>query len=75
MINLMIMCLPFAYIEPSAISYVVQAVAGTLIGLGAVVSLFVAYWKRKSAKLLNLDQNEKREVEEDIVIGAGEPKK
>lgn len=49
-----------AYIDPSAVTYVIQAVAAVFIALGAVVTVFrhkiYAFFKGNSKK------NEKREI-------------
>lgn len=49
-----------AYIDPSAVTYVIQAVAAVFIALGAVVTVFrhkiIAFFKKNSKK------NTKREI-------------
>lgn len=57
----------FAYIDPSVTTYAVQVIAGVAVALGAVVGL---YWRRAKKKVqdkLGIDENAKKEVEEDIV--------
>ena len=43
-----------AYIDPSAVTYVIQAVAGVLIALGAAFTIFrhkiLAFFKKKDEK-------------------------
>lgn len=58
----------FAYIEPSAVSYVIQAVAGIAIILGTVVGIVLTFLKRRAAKLLAMEEINKKEMEEDIII-------
>ena len=58
----------FAYLDPSVVTYVIQAIAGIVIAGSAV---FVVVWTRarkKIAKKLNIDENKNKEVEEDIVV-------
>ena len=57
-----------AYVDPSVISYIVQAVAGVLITLGAVAGVVVSYLRKRARKLLALQQQNNKEVEQDIVI-------
>ena len=50
----------FAYIDPSAVTYVIQAVAAVFIALGAVATVFrhkIAAFFRKNTK-----KGEKREI-------------
>lgn len=57
----------FAYIDPSVMTYTVQIVAGIAVAVGAVVSV---YWRRAKKKVqdkLGIDENAKKEVEEDII--------
>lgn len=57
-----------AYVDPSVMTYVIQAVAGIVIAVGAAVGI---YWRKAKKKLndkLGIDENAKKEVEEDIVI-------
>ena len=56
-----------AYIDPSAVTYVVQAAAGIVIALGAVVGI---YWRRAKKKLndkMGVDLDKNKEVESDEV--------
>lgn len=57
-----------AYVDPSVISYIIQAVAGVLITLGAVAGVVISFLRKRARKLLALQQQEKKEVEEEIVI-------
>lgn len=64
-----------AYIDPSAVTYVIQAIAAVFIALGAVVTVFrhkiMAFFKRNSKK------SAKREIhmKEDDNADGGEDKK
>lgn len=56
-----------AYIDPSVMTYAIQAVAGIVVAVGAVVGI---YWRRAKKKInnkLGIDEQVKKEVEEDII--------
>ena len=57
-----------AYLDPSVLTYVIQAVAGAVIAIGAVAGI---YWRRAKKKLnekLGVDENRNKEVETDEII-------
>ena len=57
----------FASIDPSVMTYVIQAVSGIVIALGAVAGI---YWRRAKKKLnekLDIDENKNKEVESDDI--------
>ncbi len=57
-----------AYIDPSTTTYIVQAVAGIAIAIGA---FFIVYWrkaKHKIADKLHIDENANKEVEDEIRV-------
>lgn len=57
-----------AYIDPSVMTYAVQAIAGVVIAVGAVVAVM---WRRAKKKLetkLGLEERSKKEVEDDIQL-------
>lgn len=57
-----------AYIDPSVMTYVIQAVAGIVIAVGAAVGI---YWRKARKKIndkLGIDENAKKEVEDDLEI-------
>lgn len=56
-----------AYIDPSTTTFVIQAVAGVAIAVGAAV---VVYWRKAKKKVmdkLGIDENAKKEVESDDI--------
>jgi hypothetical protein len=56
-----------AYIDPSVMTYMIQAVAGIVIAIGAVVGI---YWRRTRNKIRNklgMDENQGKEVESDEI--------
>ena len=58
----------FAYVDPSVMTYTIQAGAGAIIALGAVIGVTWRIMKKKTQKVLKIDENQKKEVEEDIQI-------
>ena len=58
----------FAYIDPSVMSYTVQAIAGVAIALGVVVGVFWRKVKKGTNKVLRRDENAGKEVEEEITM-------
>lgn len=57
-----------AYIDPSVMTYLIQAIAGVVIAVGAVVGI---YWRKAMKKInnrLNIDENRNKEVESDEII-------
>ena len=57
-----------AYIDPSVMSYAVQAVAGILIASGVVFGVVWRKLKRKAQKTLHIDENAGKEVEADLEV-------
>lgn len=56
-----------AYIDPSVMTYVIQAVAGVAVAAGAGIGF---YWRKARKKLhdkLGTDENKNKEVESDEV--------
>ena len=58
----------FAYIDPSVMSYTVQAIAGVAIALGVVFGVVWRKIKRGTNKVLRRDENVGKEVEGEIEI-------
>ena len=57
----------FAYVDPSVMSYTVQAIAGAAIALGVVFGVVWRKFKQGANKALGRDENAGKEVEEDVV--------
>ena len=57
-----------AYVDPSVMTYTIQAVAGAIIALGAVIGVTWRIMKKKTQKVLKIDENAKKEMEEDVQI-------
>ena len=64
-----------AYIDPSVMTYTIQVVAGVVVAVGAVVGVYWRKAKKKVQNKLGIDENAKKEVEEDIVVLSDEEKK
>ena len=57
-----------AYIDPSVMTYSIQAIAGIAVAIGAVATVFWRRAKKKVSDKLGLDDVSKKEVEEEIVL-------
>ena len=57
-----------AYIDPSVTTYIIQAVAGLVIAVGAVVAVYFRRAKKKINDKLGIDENRNKEVESDDII-------
>ena len=65
-----------AYVDPSVMSYAVQAVAGVLIASSVVFGVVWRKVKRNAQKALHIDENAGKEVEADLEVSpdvAGAP--
>ena len=57
-----------AYIDPSVVTYIIQAVAGIAIAIGAAVGIYWRKAKRKINEKLGVDENKNKEIESDDII-------
>ncbi len=57
-----------AYIDPSVMTYVIQAVAGVAIAVGAALGIYFRKAKKKMQDKLGIDENAGKEVESDEII-------
>lgn len=57
-----------AYIDPSVMTYMIQAVAGIVIAVGAVAGIYFRRAKKKMSDKLGIDENRNKEVESDEII-------
>ena len=57
-----------AYIDPSVTTYVIQAVAGIVVALGAAVGIYFRRAKKKVSDKLGIDENRNKEVETDEIV-------
>ena len=57
-----------AYIDPSVMTYAIQAIAGIVIAIGAAVGIYFRKAKKKVSEKLGIDENRNKEVESDEVV-------
>ena len=57
-----------AYIDPSVMTYIIQAVAGIIIAVGAVVGIYWRKARKKVSDTLGIDENRNKEVESDEIL-------
>lgn len=57
-----------AYIDPSVMTYAIQAIAGIAIAVGAAVGMYFRSAKKKINQKLGVDENKNKEVESDDII-------
>lgn len=63
-----------AYVDPSVSSYLIQAIAGIVVAVGAFVAI---YWRRAKKKVqdkLGIDENARKEKEEAVQVFDSENK-
>lgn len=64
-----------AYVDPSVMSYTVQAIAGVAIAFGVIFGVVWRRVKKGAKKALNIDENAGKEVEEELSVKAEDSKK
>ena len=66
---LMIFTMPaaHAYIDPSATTYMIQAIAGIVIAVGSVGIIFWRRAKKKLKDTVGIDSDKNKETEEEVV--------
>jgi len=57
-----------AYIDPSVMTYLIQAIAGIVIAAGVAIGIYFHRAKKKLNEKLNIDENRNKEVESDEII-------
>ncbi len=57
-----------AYIDPSVTTYLIQAIVGVVVAVGAVIGIYIRKAKKKINQTLNIDENKGKEVEADEII-------
>ena len=55
------------YIDPSVTTYLIQAIAGVVVAVGAVVGIYFRKAKKKVNEKLGIDENKNKEVETDEI--------
>ena len=53
------------YIDPSVMTYAIQAIAGVIIAVGAFLGIYLRKAKKKLNNKLGIDENRNKEVETD----------
>ncbi len=56
------------YIDPSVMTYAIQAIAGIVIAIGAFVGIYFRKAKKKINNKLGIDENRNKEVESDEIV-------
>ena len=56
----------FAYIDPSVMTYTIQAVAGVAVALSAVAGVALRRGRKVFVRILDIDENSKKEYEPDV---------
>ncbi len=56
------------YIDPSVMTYAIQAIAGIAIAIGATVGIVYRKAKKKVSNKLGIDENKNKEVETDEIV-------
>lgn len=56
------------YLDPSVMTYAIQAIAGVVIAIGAVAGIYWRKTKKKVSDKLGIDENKNKEVEGDDII-------
>lgn len=62
------------YLDPSVMTYAIQVVAGVIVAAGAVVGIYWRKAKKKVQNKLGIDENAKKEVEDDVIETVEEEK-
>ena len=57
-----------AYIDPSVMTYAIQAIAGIAIAIGAAVGIYFRKIRKKVNEKLGVDENKNKEVETDEIM-------
>ena len=63
------------YIDPSVMTYAIQAIVGIVIAIGAFVGIYYRKAKKKINNKLGRDENKNKEVETDEIIVKDEASK
>ncbi len=58
----------FAYIDPSVMTYAIQAVAGIVIALGAALGVYFRRARRKISEKMHIEESKNKEFESDDII-------
>lgn len=56
------------YIDPSVMTYAIQAIAGIVIAVGAFIGIYFRKAKKKINDKMGIDENRNKEVESDEIV-------
>ena len=56
------------YVDPSVVTYGIQAIAGVVIAVGAVAAILWRKAKKKVTKALKIEENSKKEEDAEITL-------
>ncbi|QOS67176.1 hypothetical protein GS424_011615 [Eggerthella guodeyinii] len=56
----------YAYVDPSVMTYAIQAFAGVAVALGAVAGVALRRTRKMLFKVLNIDENARKDVEPEV---------
>ncbi|MBO5852327.1 MAG: hypothetical protein J6Q74_00760 [Clostridia bacterium] len=56
------------YVDPSVVTYGIQALAGVIVAVGAVAAILWRKAKKKVSNALKLEENSKKEQDEEITL-------
>ena len=56
------------YIDPSVMTYAIQAIAGIVVAVGAFIGIYYRKAKKKVSNKLGIDENKNKEIEEDEIV-------
>lgn len=56
------------YIDPSVMTYAIQAIAGVIIAVGAFLGIYLRKAKKKLNNKLGIDENRNKKVETDDIV-------
>ena len=56
------------YIDPSVMTYAIQAIAGIVVAVGAFIGIYYRKAKKKVSNKLGIDENKNKEIEKDEIV-------
>ena len=56
-----------AYVDPSVMTYIIQAAGGIVVAVGAGIGIYAKKAKKKVSDKLGIDENRNKEVESDDI--------
>ena len=66
-LNIIFCSTAFAYIDPSTTTFIVQAVAGVAVAVGAVFTIWWRKAKKKVQKTLGIDESANKKQEANVI--------